>query len=34
MMQSTASAGVPSADPGSGALLQETDLAYEAGVAV
>ena len=34
MMQSTASAGAPSVDPGSGALIQETDLAYEAGVQV
>jgi len=36
MMQSTASAGgaVPGADPGSAALLQEADLAYESGVEV
>ena len=35
MMQSTRRpTGVPSADPGSGALLQETDLAYESGVEV
>lgn len=34
MMQSTASTNVPSVDPGSGALLQETDLAYESGVEV
>ncbi|HEU5491338.1 MAG TPA: ABC transporter permease [Gaiellaceae bacterium] len=36
MMQSTTSAGgaIPGADPGSAALLQETDLAYESGVEV
>jgi ABC-type dipeptide/oligopeptide/nickel transport system permease subunit len=34
MMQSTASTGVPSVDPSSGALIQETDLAYESGVEV